>query len=356
MIISEKEVMAALSQVEDPDLKKDLVSLGMIQNLTISGLRVSFDVELTTPACPMKDMIRNACINAVKHLVHKEALVEANMTARVTSGKTATQALPGIKNMVAVASGKGGVGKSTVAANLALGLARSGAKVGLLDADIYGPSVPTMFGLLDDTPEMQVSDGKELMVPIEKYGIKLMSIGFLIQPGQAVVWRGPMISAALRQLLNDVIWGDLDYLVIDMPPGTGDIHLTLATNFPLTGALLVTTPQQVALDDAQKGAAMFRLPAINIPLLGVVENMSWFTPKELPNNKYYIFGSGGGRKLAEMFNIELLASIPLSLNVSEGGDKGTPALISEDGDIAEAFDSMAQEVARKLAVMSFHQK
>lgn len=352
-MISEKDVLAALSQVEDPDLKKDLVTLGMIQNLMVQDLKVSFDVELTTPACPMKDMIRNACVTAVKHLVNKDAIVDIRMTSRVTTGKSGVQHLPGIKNMIAVASGKGGVGKSTVAANLALGLARSGAKVGLLDADIYGPSVPTMFGLNEETPEMKLEGGKEIMIPIEKFGIKLMSIGFLIQPGQAVVWRGPMISSALRQLLNDVEWGDLDYLVIDLPPGTGDIHLTLATNFPLTAALLVTTPQQVALDDAQKGAAMFRLPAINIPLLGVVENMSWFSPAELPQNKYYIFGKGGGKKLADMFNIELLARIPISLSVSEGGDLGTPVLISSEGEIAEAFDSMAREVARKLAVMSF---
>lgn len=351
-MILQEDVWKALSHVDDPDLKKDLVTLGMIKNLKIDGKHVKFQVELTTPACPMKDFIRNACITAVTHLVDKEAIVEIEMTAAVTSGKSNIENLSGIKNMIAVASGKGGVGKSTVAANLALSLAQSGANVGLLDADIYGPSIPTMFGLNDDAPEMQIIDGKEKIVPLEKFGIKIMSIGFLVQPGQAIVWRGPMISAALRQLLNDVLWGNLDYLIIDMPPGTGDIHLTLCQNFPLTAALLVTTPNQVALDDAQKGGAMFKIPQINIPLLGVVENMSWFTPAELPANKYYIFGNGGGQKLADEFNIELLAQLPISLSISEGGDAGVPAMFGKNDLMKDAFEKMAKTVAQKVAILN----
>lgn len=351
-MLSEENVLKALSNVDDPDLKKDLVTLGMIKNLKINGKQVFFQVQLTTPACPMKDFIRNACVTAIKHLVDSTAEVNIEMTAEVTNGKSLVENNHQIKNMIAVASGKGGVGKSTVAANLALSLSKAGAKVGLLDADIYGPSMPTMFGLNDETPEMTTIDGKEKILPLEKYGLKLMSIGFLIQTGQAVVWRGPMISAALRQLLNDVLWGDLDYLIIDMPPGTGDIHLTLCQNFPLTAALLVTTPQKVALDDAQKGAAMFRIPAINIPLLGVVENMSWFTPLEFPDLKYFIFGSGGGQKLADEFGIELLAQLPLSTSVSEGADAGTPAVIGGNKPMEEAFKFMAETVAQKLAILN----
>lgn len=351
-MITEESVLKALSNVDDPDLKKDLVTLGMIKNLKIEGNKVFFQVQLTTPACPMKDFIKNACVTAIKHLVDSTAEVEIEMTAEVSNGKSLIDNHLQIKNMIAVASGKGGVGKSTVAANLALSLVKSGAKVGLLDADIYGPSMPTMFGLNNDTPEMKTIDGKEKILPLEKFGLKLMSIGFLIQTGQAVVWRGPMISAALRQLLNDVLWGELDYLIIDMPPGTGDIHLTLCQNFPLTAALMVTTPQKVALDDAQKGAAMFRMPAINIPLLGVVENMSWFTPAENQTLKYYIFGSGGGQKLANEFGIELLAQLPLSISVSEGADAGTPAVLGGNKTMEDAFKSMSENVAQKLAILN----
>ena len=309
-MISKESVLQALSHVEDPDLKKDLVTLGMIQDIQIEGNTLRFTVVLTTPACPMKDMLENACRNAIFHFIDKNIDLHITMTANVST--QANPSVPGVKNIIAVASGKGGVGKSTVAVNLALGLAQSGAKVGLVDADIYGPSIPTMFGLEGAKPQTsETADGKTRIQPITKYGIQLLSIGFFTDPNQPVPWRGPMASTAVTQLLNDADWGDLDYLVIDLPPGTGDIHITLTQKFPIAGALIVTTPQQVALADARKGIGMFMMHGINVPVLGVVENMSYFTPAELPNNKYYIFGTGGGQALASEFNLPFLGEIPL---------------------------------------------
>src|SRR6476469_6703954 len=303
-MFTKEQVLAALRNVEDPDLKKDLVTLNMIENLVIDGNKVSFSVVLTTPACPMKEMLENACRNAIKHFVSKDAEMKINMTSRITTPQKQFSA--NIKNIIVVASGKGGVGKSTVAANLALGLNLNGAKVGLIDADIYGPSVPIMFGLEGARPKASEVNGKTSIEPIEKYGIKLLSIGFFTDPNQPVPWRGPMISTAVKQLFNDADWGELDYLVVDLPPGTGDIHITVTQSFPIAGAVIVTTPQQVALADARKGIGMFRMEAINVPLLGIVENMSYFTPAELPDNKYYIFGQGGGTEMAKKFNVPFL--------------------------------------------------
>jgi ATP-binding protein involved in chromosome partitioning len=242
------------------------------------------------------------------------------------------------------------VGKSTVSSNLALALAQRGAKVGLLDADIHGPSVPMMFGELDSQPLMRNVDGRELMVPVEKYGIKLLSIGFLIKPEQAVVWRGPMVSSALRQFINDVDWGELDYLVLDLPPGTGDIHLTMIQIVPLTGVVMVTTPQAVALADAYKAATMFNMMPVKVPVLGVVENMSWFTPEELPDNKYYIFGNGGGRKMAEELEVKFLGEIPLFMSIREGGDTGQPAVLNENSPVRKYFMDVAERVAQQVAI------
>lgn len=346
--MTESLVLQALSHVDDPDLKRDIVSLGMVKNLSISGMRVSFDVELTTPACPMKDMIRNACINAVKHLVNAEAEVHVNMTAQVT-GSSRTDQLSGIKNLIAVGSGKGGVGKSTIAAQLALALRKSGANVGLLDADIYGPSIPTLFGIKGQQPGMQEIDGVNRMRPITKYGISLMSIGLLIPPGQAVVWRGPMLSSALRQLLNDVAWGNLDYLVVDLPPGTGDVHITLCQNFPLTGVVIVTTPQQLALDDAEKAAAMYRMQGIDVPILGVVENMSWFETPDMPGKKYPLFGEGGGQLLADQFQVPLLGKIPLTIAMQEACSHGEADRILDDSVVGEKLQAFAGEVAREVS-------
>lgn len=350
MLITKENILAALKNVEDPDLKKDLVTLNMIEDLLVDGNKVSFTVVLTTPACPMKEMLENACRNAVKHLVSKEAEISIKMTSRVTTPQQ--QLSKNIKNIIVVASGKGGVGKSTVAANLALGLSLTGAKVGLIDADIYGPSVPIMFGLEGAKPKASEINGKTSIEPIEKYGIKLLSIGFFTDPNQPVPWRGPMISTAVKQLFNDAEWGELDYLVVDLPPGTGDIHITVTQSFPIAGAVIVTTPQQVALADARKGIGMFRMNAINVPLLGVVENMSYFTPAELPENKYYIFGKNGGATLAADYNTPFLGEIPLVQSISDAGDAGKPIILQQNNPIAKAFAELAQKVAQQVAIQN----
>jgi ATP-binding protein involved in chromosome partitioning len=258
--------------------------------------------------------------------------------------------LPKVKNIIAVVSGKGGVGKSTVAANLALALSQGGAKVGLMDADIYGPSMPMMFGLRGERPMMMDIEGKGMIVPLERYGISIMSIGFLVDEKSAVVWRGPMVSSAIRQFVTDVYWGELDYLVVDMPPGTGDIHLTLMQIVPVTGVVVVSTPQDVALADAKKGIAMFGQSQMNVPLIGLVENMSYFTPAELPDNKYYIFGKDGGKRLADEYDIPFLGQIPLVQSIREGGDIGVPAMMSDDAITKKAFEGFASHVVRSISM------
>src|SRR6185295_3486151 len=284
--MTREDILKALSNVQEPDLGKDLVTLNMVRDILINDNNVSFTVVLTTPACPLKELIKNACINAVKILVNKEADVSVNFTSNTTTNrKDNKNVLNGVKNIIAVVSGKGGVGKSTIASNLALALSNRGAKVGLMDADIYGPSVHIMFGVRGERPLMKEVNGKGIIIPLEKFGIKLMSIGLLVDEKNAVVWRGPMASSAIRQFVTDVDWGDLDYLVVDMPPGTGDIHLTLMQTVPVTGAIIVTTPQLVALADAKKGIAMFAQAQVNIPIIGLVENMSYFTPT--PDQRYY---------------------------------------------------------------------
>ena len=348
MTITREQVLQALGNVEEPDLKKDLVTLNMIQDIKIEGNNLSFSVILTTPACPLKALIENACRNAISHFISKDIVVNVNMTSRVTTQQNT--GIPGVKNIIAVASGKGGVGKSTVAANLALGLAQKGAKVGLIDADIYGPSVPIMFGLEGAKPRASEVNGKTRIEPIEKFGIKLLSIGFFTDPNQPVPWRGPMVSTAVKQLFNDADWGELDYLVVDLPPGTGDIHITVTQSFPVTGAVIVTTPQNVALADARKGVGMFMMNAINVPILGVVENMSYFTPAELPDNKYYIFGQGGGQKLATQIEAPFLGEIPLLKSVSDSGDAGQPLMLEQDNPVALAFLNMAERVAQQVAI------
>ena len=350
-MITQEQIYNALRNVEDPDLKKDLVTLNMIEDLKIDGNKVSFSVVLTTPACPMKAMLENACRNAILHFVSKEAELAINMTSRVTSRPE--RALAGIKNIIVVASGKGGVGKSTVAVNLALGLAKKGASVGLIDADIYGPSIPMMCGVEGARPKStQNAEGKIRIEPIEKYGIKLLSIGFFTDPNQPVPWRGPMVSTAVKQLFNDADWGELDYLIVDLPPGTGDIHITVAQGFPITGAVIVTTPQNVALADARKGVGMFLMDSINIPLLGVVENMSYFSPAELPDNKYYIFGKNGGQDLAKQFNTPFLGEIPLVKSISDAGDLGKPVILEDDHAMGAAFLEIAERVAQQVAILN----
>lgn len=348
--MTNEAILKALSNVQEPDLGKDIVSLNMVKDITVEGNDVSFTVILTTPACPLKDLIKNNCIKSIKAL-DQDAVVNVKFisdttTKRVDSGSV----LPKVKNIIAVVSGKGGVGKSTVSANLALALSQGGAKVGLMDADIYGPSVPIMFGVRGERPLMIEIGEKGMIAPLERFGIKLMSIGLLVDEKNAVVWRGPMASSAIRQFVTDVYWDELDYLVIDMPPGTGDIHLTLVQTVPVTGAVIVTTPQDVALADAKKAIAMFGQAQINVPIIGLVENMSYFTPAELPNNRYYIFGKEGGKRLADEYDIPLLGQIPLVQTIREGGDEGIPIMMSDDELSKKAFSDFAGHVVRSVAM------
>ncbi|SHF46855.1 Mrp/NBP35 family ATP-binding protein [Flavisolibacter ginsengisoli] len=354
--MTKDNVLQALSTVQEPDLGKDLVTLNMVRDIEIDGNYVSFTVVLTTPACPLKEQIKNACITAIK-AIQPASIVKVNFTSSTTTIRAdKSTVLPGVRNIIAVVSGKGGVGKSTVSANLALALAKGGASVGLLDADIYGPSVPIMFGVRGERPIMTEINGKGMIVPLDRYGIKLLSIGLLVDEKNAVVWRGPMASNAIRQFITDVNWGELDYLVIDMPPGTGDIHLTLMQTAPVTGVVVVTTPQDVALADAKKGIAMFGQAQMNVPIIGLVENMSYFTPAELPGHKYYIFGKEGGKRLAEEYDLPFLGQIPLVQSIREGGDIGVPAMLNDDEITKEAFLEFAGTVARSVSMRNAHMK
>ncbi len=349
-MISKEQVLKALGTVQEPDLGKDLVTLNMVQDVEIDGNNISFTVVLTTPACPLKELIERDCIKAIHEHVDAAANVTVKMTSNVNTNRKDNIVLPGVKNIIMVASGKGGVGKSTVSVNLALGLAQEGATVGLLDADIYGPSVPIMLGIRDERPKMMDVNGKGMIVPIERYGIKAMSIGLLVDEKQAVIWRGPMASSALKQFISDVYWGELDYLVIDLPPGTGDVHLTLVQAVPVTGAVIVSTPQAVAAADAKKAIMMFKQPQINVPILGIVENMAYFTPAELPENKYYIFGKGGAAQMADQFDLPFLGEIPLVQSIREGGDKGIPAVLDDESITQNIFEQLAQNVARNVSL------
>ena len=344
----------ALSHVNDPDLGQSLTQLGMIENIAIDGKKVSFDLVLTTPACPMKKKMSDDCINAIHEYVDREAEVNINLTSRKVEIPDPKELFPNVKNVIAVASGKGGVGKSTVAVNLAISLAKTGASVGLIDADIYGPSIPIMFNIGQEDIYGEQHDGKTYMAPIERYGIKLMSIGFMVDPDKALAWRGPMASGALKQLATETWWGEIDYLVVDMPPGTGDVQLTLAQTLPVTGAVIVSTPQQVALADVVRGVELFRNPNLNIPVLGFVENMAYFTPAELPNNKYYIFGKEGCKRLAAEMNIPLLGEIPLVQSIAESGDNGKPVSLWSDTPTpeSEAFMQVAENTIKEICKLN----
>ena len=352
MNITKEQVLEALKHVEDPDLKKDLVTLGMIKDLEIDGKNINFTVVLTTPACPMKELIKKNCENAISEYIGEEAIVTIKMTADTTSRNSSGPMLPGVKNIIGVASGKGGVGKSTVASNLALALVKLGASVGLVDADIYGPSQTIMFNVMDAKPMIIEIDGKNKMIPVESYGVKLLSIGFLVDSSQALVWRGPMASKAVVQLFQDADWGELDYMIIDLPPGTGDIHLSLVGAVPLNGVVIVSTPQFVALADAKKGVGMFQMPSINVPVLGIVENMAYFSPPDQPDNKYYIFGKDGAKKLAEELGVPLLGEIPLVQSICEGGDAGRPAVMQDNTPQAIAYMEMAKKVAQQVSIQN----
>ncbi|MCS6991571.1 MAG: Mrp/NBP35 family ATP-binding protein [Chitinophagales bacterium] len=351
--LSINAVLKALSYVEDPDLKKDVVSLNMIRDLKIEGHQVFFRLVLTTPACPLKEVLVRACENAIRQFIIGSPEVHISVDAQVTTRHTDRLILPSVKNIIAVASGKGGVGKSTIAVNLALFLAREGAATGLLDADIHGPSVPVMLGIKGVRPEVVDIEGKPKIVPVEIAGVKVMSIGLLIEDAQAVVWRGPMVSSALKQFVSDCQWSELDYLIVDLPPGTGDIHLTLVQTVPLSGVIIVTTPQEVALADARKATAMFRMKPINVPVLGIVENMSYFVPPDMPDRRYPIFGEGGGQRLADEFGVPLLGQIPLSPALREKEDQGTTANPLDLPEVIQtAFCALAREVARQIAVQN----
>lgn len=351
MEITNENILNSLAYVIEPDLKKDIVSLGLVSDIKIEGNKISFTVQVSNPAMHSKKRMEEACDFQLKRFFPEaEIYVDVHALPQQTHRSPEQRnILPGVKNIIAIASGKGGVGKSTITANFAAGLALKGYKVGLVDADIYGPSIPMMFDVLNEKPGVVEVDGKSYMKPVESYGVKILSIGFFAQPNQAVVWRGPMAAKALTQMFSDVHWGELDFMLIDLPPGTGDIHLSLVQTAPLTGAIIVSTPQEIALADAKKGVAMFRLPSINVPVLGIVENMSYFTPEELPGNKYYIFGKDGAKDLAGQLNIPLLAQIPLVQSIRESGDSGRPAVLQENTPQSEAFRNMVEALIKLCA-------
>ncbi|MBN2165371.1 MAG: Mrp/NBP35 family ATP-binding protein [Marinilabiliaceae bacterium] len=344
-------VIDALKHVNHPGKGKDIVSLEMVEDdIRIDGKRISFSLLFDRANDPLIGSIKKACVKAIKTYVGEDAKIEGNIFVKVKSrqAEPVEKALPEVKNIIAIASGKGGVGKSTVTSNLAVALAKAGYSVGLLDADIYGPSVPKMFETEDARPLLEKVGNKDKIIPIDKYGVKLLSIGYFINPDDALVWRGAMATNALKQLINDGLWGELDYLLIDLPPGTSDIHLTLVQTIALTGAIVVSTPQQVALADAIKGISMFTGKNINVPVLGLVENMAWFTPAELPENKYYIFGKDGVSELSKKLNVELLGQIPIVQSICEGGDKGKPVALNDDTMLGIAFAQLAQKVVEAV--------
>lgn len=344
-------ILDALAHVRYPGTGKDIVSSGMIYgDIAIEGKKVSLGILFEKPNDPFIKSVVKAAETAILTYVGEDVEIKGNITPyhKEVQAPKVTSILPDVKNIIAVFSGKGGVGKSTVSSNLAISLAKLGYKVGLLDADIHGPSMPKMFGVEHERPYMEDVDGKEMIVPIEKYGVKLLSIGFFVDPANALIWRGSMASNALKQLITDAHWGELDYFVMDLPPGTGDIHLTLVQTMGITGAVAVTTPQDVALADARKGVNMFLGDKINVPVLGLVENMAWFTPAELPENKYYIFGKDGGKKLCEELNIPLLGQIPIVQSIREGGDDGRPVAFSGDTISSQAFVELARKVVERV--------
>ncbi len=345
---NQEAVLAALSKVNDPDLRKDLVTLNMIRDLSIDGDAVRFTIMLTTPACPMKDQMKSeayAAVSAVEGVKSIEIKMDANVP---NDGRNRGLLNVPVRNAIAIASGKGGVGKSTVAVNLAVALAQSGARVGLLDADIYGPNIPTMMGVTKLPPATP-----EKITPAESHGVQIMSIGFMVKPNQPLIWRGPMLHSAIRQFLTDVAWDELDYLIIDLPPGTGDAQLSLAQSLPLSGGVIVTLPQQVSLDDALRGLEMFR--QLNVPILGVVENMSYL---ELPDGtRMDVFGTGGGERLARETGVPFIGSIPLDPSVREGGDAGYPVILSQpDSPVAQALKTISEDIAAKVSIAAMQQE
>ncbi len=350
MNIEKGKVIEALGQVNYPGTERDIFSMHIIEKLEIEGNNVNIQLALPSLDTPHKDSLNFACIGEVQK-IYPSANVNVHIVARPGNFKENKPAAPATpaKNIIAIASGKGGVGKSTVAVNLALGLQQLGAKVGLVDLDLHGPSIPVMLGLQGQLPKVSDANGQEKILPLKAHGMPVMSIGFLIKPEQAVVMRGPRLAGIISQFLNDVLWGSLDYLIVDLPPGTGDIQLSLVQTVPVTGTIIVTTPQRVAVADAIKAANMFRQPPMKVPVLGVVENMSWFTPEELPDNKYHLFGKGGGEQLARLYQTKLLGQVPIVQSIREGGDKGKPAVLEEGSTIAQHFLAVAENTIKQIA-------
>jgi ATP-binding protein involved in chromosome partitioning len=349
-VVTTEQVIAALDKVPEPELGGSLVSHNMIKDVKVEGSTVSFAVDLTTPACPLKSQIHDNAKAAVLALPGvREVNVEMTSSPRANKGALDKQSIPGVEHIIAVAAGKGGVGKSTVAANIAVALAQVGAKVGLLDADVFGPSVPMMMGINDYPQAFEKEDGHPVIIPLNIHGVKVISLGLLIEEDQPVIWRGPMVTQLLRQFFYDVAWSPLDYLIIDMPPGTGDVALTMAQSLPITGSLIVTTPQMVATSDVIKAMQMFR--KVNVPLVGIVENMAYFVAPDT-GTRYDIFGTGGAERLANQLNVPLLGQIPIGMSVREGGDKGIPATINDAHDAyAEMFREVARQMAAHISVM-----
>lgn len=344
-MIDNNKIVEALRTVKSPVTGQDVITARMLKDLKINENQVNFTLVLPSLKMDDKQALNFACMSAIQQ-IYPDADVNIHTITQAPDAQSEVP-FPHIKNIIAVASGKGGVGKSTVAVNLAIGLQQLGAKVGIMDADLYGPSIPTMLGLQGQRPKVQNIQGKPKILPLEAFNLQVMSIGFIVEPEQAVVLRGPRLSGIIRQFFHDTTWQELDYLIVDLPPGTGDIQLTLVQTAPITGAIIVTTPQEVAVVDAVKAMNMFLLPSVDVPILGVVENMAWFTPAELPDNKYYIFGKGGGDKMAKLSNSMVLGQIPLVQSIREGGDSGKPAILQ---DTTDAFLTIAKNTAQQLVL------
>ncbi len=350
MALTTKQIFTVLRTVKHPKENKDIISLGMVQELEIEGKKVSFTLVFPIDSDPNIEPIRKSCVQALEKELGDDIEIRGNIKIKALKKEEDTSAMGKVKNIIAVASGKGGVGKSTVSVNLAVALANTGAKVALLDADVYGPSIPKMLNIEDERPQVIKENGQEMIIPIEKYGFKTLSIGFFVNPEDALIWRGAMATSAIKQLLLQAKWGEIDYMVVDLPPGTGDVHLTMVQTVPLNGGIMVSTPQDVAIADVKKAMSMFQQKTINVPVLGVVENMAWFTPEELPDNKYYLFGKDGAKQFANENGLTLLGQIPIVQSVMESSEKGVPAAADTDSIMGKQFSQLAENVIEAVKI------